>query len=227
MKKRKCDNGRSELFLSGMFILLFAVWTIMLQTVDVQSIGPNDSSVGLAAFNQWFHNLTGVNLTIYILTDWLGLVPIFICLIFASLGLGQLLKRRSLGKVDYDIILLGIYYSIVILSFLIFETIPLNYRPVLIEGVLEVSYPSSTTLLVLTVMPALVEQSRRRIKNKKVKNCLIFVTSCFSSLMVFGRLISGVHWFTDIAGGCLLSAGLFWGYKGAVRWWNFTKNCRN
>jgi len=228
MKKMENNqNGKRELFLGGTFILMFIVWTMLILTVDVQAIGVNGTEVGMAAFNSRFHELTGINLVIYTVTDWLGLVPIFVCLIFAGTGCEQLIKRRSLFKVDYDIIFLGIYYLVVILGYLIFEMYPINYRPVLIEGILEASYPSSTTLLVLAVMPTLVEQSNRRIANALAKRWIMIFAVCFAVLMIAGRLISGVHWFTDIVGACLLSAGLFLNYKGAVLWWNFTKNCRN
>lgn len=99
---------------------------------------------------------------IYAITDWLGLVPIFICIAFAGIGLMQALKRRSIFKVDRDIVLLGVYYVIVFLAYVIFEMIPINYRPILIDGIMEASYPSSTTLLVLSVMPTLSMQVNRR-----------------------------------------------------------------
>ena len=155
-------------------------------------------------------------MTIYIITDWLGLVPLFVCLLFGWIGLCQLIKRRSLFKVDCDIIFLGIYYVIVILGYLIFEMVPINYRPILIEGFMEASYPSSTTLLVLSVMPTLVFQVNRRLQNATVKNAIGILTILFSIFMVIGRLISGVHWFTDIVGSLLLSTGLFWVYKAVV-----------
>ena len=103
-----------------------------------------------------------------------------------------------------------------IVAYLIFEMIPINYRPILIEGVMEVSYPSSTTLLVLCVMPTLTEQMNRRLKSKGIKRVLSIITIIFSIFMVLGRLISGVHWFTDIVGGVLLSAGLCSIYKAVV-----------
>ena len=78
-----------------------------------------------------------MHMPIYIITDWLGLVAIFVCMIFAGIGFGQLVKRRSLLKVDYDILCLGIYYIIVIFCYLIFEMFPINYRPVLIDGFME------------------------------------------------------------------------------------------
>lgn len=153
---------------------------------------------------------------VYAITDWLGLIPLFVCMIFGVIGMVQLIKRRSLFKVDYDIIFLGIYYIIVIFGYLVFEMIPINYRPILIEGFMEASYPSSTTLLVLSVMPTLIFQVNLRLKNVSVKKMICILTSIFSAFMVIGRLVSGVHWFTDIVGSVLLSAGLFCIYKAVV-----------
>ena len=117
---------------------------------------------------------------------------------------------------DYDIILLGGYYIIVIAGYLFFEMIPINYRPILIEGRMEASYPSSTTLLVLNVMPTLIFQANYRLKNKRLKKSILLLTVVFIGFMVIGRLICGVHWLTDIVGSVLLSAGLFYTYKGIV-----------
>ena len=197
-------------------IVVFALWTVLIQYVDVQAVGPNETNVGFASFNVWFHQLTGVHIMIYTITDWLGLVPIFICMCFGVLGLVQLVKRRSLLRVDSDILLLGIYYVIVIACYLIFEMIPINYRPILIEGRLEASYPSSTTLLVLSVMPTLIFQVYRRVENSLIRKATVVVVIAFSAFMVIGRLISGVHWATDIIGSVLLSVGLFMLYFSVV-----------
>lgn len=199
-----------------LLLAAFAVWTFLIQTVDVQQIGPRQSAVGFATVNGWFHRLTNVHWMLYTLTDWLGLVPIVVCLLFACVGLAQLVQRRSLLKVDLDILLLGVYYVLVIFAYLLFEMIPLNYRPVLIEGILEASYPSSTTLLVLSVMPTLHFQAERRLKNSMLRRCIRVLTVLFSVFMVVGRLLSGVHWLTDIVGAILLSGGLFLLYKASV-----------
>jgi undecaprenyl-diphosphatase len=155
-------------------------------------------------------------MTIYTITDWLGLVPIAVCLGFGFVGVFQLIRRRSLLRVDPDILLLGLYYVLVILAYLIFEMIPINYRPILIGGALEASYPSSTTLLVLSVMPTLVFQVGRRWKRKTVKRAVNLFVVLFSAFMVIGRAVSGVHWATDIVGSVLLSFGLFKLYQSAV-----------
>ena len=210
------ERSKKLLFTGILLIVVFAIWTLLIQVVDVQPIGQNGTNIGFATFNIWFHELTGVHMTIYTITDWIGLIPIFVCMIFGGIGLGQWIKRKSLLKVDRDILFLGIYYVIVIFGYLIFEMIPINYRPILIEGVMEASYPSSTTLLVLSVMPTLTFQMNRRMKNMTVCKMLSMLTILFSSFMVVGRWICGVHWFTDIIGSIILSTGLFCVYKGVV-----------
>ena len=197
-------------------LIAFALWTVLILLVDVRAVGPNDSKVGFATFNTWFHRLTGVHMALYTVTDWLGLVPIAVCMGFGCLGLYQLIKRKSLFKVDADILLLGGYYILVIFGYLFFEMAPINYRPILIDGFLEASYPSSTTLLVLSVMPTLVFQVNRRCDNRKMKQITMIIVVLFSAFMVIGRLISCVHWATDIIGSILLSFGLFKLYQSAV-----------
>ena len=209
-------SKKKSLLMGSISLAMFAVWTVLILTVDVQPLGQNGTSIGFATFNCWFHHFTGVNMAIYTITDWMGLVPVVICLVFAGIGLVQLIKRRSIFRVDADIMILGVYFVIVFLAYTIFEIIPINYRPILIEGRMEASYPSSTTLLVLSVMPALVEQIKRRLSGIRVKQIITIAAIAFSVFMVTGRLISGVHWFTDIVGGELLSAGLFMLYKAAV-----------
>ena len=209
-------NGKREWLVGSMLILAFAVWTVLVQSVDVQPVGPQGTEVGFASVNRWFHKLTGAHMSLYTITDWMGLIPVFVCMIFGGIGFVQLVKRRSLFRVDYDILCLGIYYVIVIFGYLIFEIIPVNYRPILIEGFLEGSYPSSTTLLVLSVIPTLSFQIKRRVKMAALKNSICILGSLFSTFMVTGRLISGVHWLTDIIGSVMLSAGLFCIYKAVV-----------
>ena len=208
--------GKKFLASGCLIILFFIIWTLVLLTVDVRPAGVNGTDIGFAAVNTYFHSLTGVNMTLYTVTDWLGLVPLFICVLFGTIGFIQLIKRRNLFKVDRDILILGVYYIIVMLCYFIFETIPVNYRPVLIDGIQEISYPSSTTLLVLSVMLTLSFQTGRRLKGKFSQRLIRIAVTVFSAFMVTARLISGVHWLSDIIGALLLSTGLYLLYKGAV-----------
>lgn len=193
---------------AGILLAAFALWTAAVCFVDVRAAGPLGSSVGFARLNRFFHSLTGVHMTLYAVTDWLSLIPVGVCTGFGALGLSQWIRRKSLLQVDHDILALGGFYATVMAAYILFEVLVVNYRPVLIDGRLEASYPSSTTLLVLCVMTTAMMQTYRRIKSRAWQNGVILVIAAFTAFMVIGRLLSGVHWLTDIVGGVLLGAGL-------------------
>ena len=203
------EKKNRKLFWVGVGLLaVFVLWTVLVHFVDVRAIGPEGSSVGFATLNGFVHELTGVNWLFYTVTDWLGIVPISVALGFAILGLVQLIKRKSLWKVDHSILALGVFYIVVMAAYIFFEVVVINYRPTLIDGYLEASYPSSTTMLIMCVMPTAAIQLNERIKNTVFRRCAIIAIIAFTAFMIVGRLISGVHWITDIIGGALLSAGL-------------------
>ena len=203
------EKIRKKMFFMGAgFLGAFVLWTVLVSCVDVRAIGQNASSVGFATLNGYVHNLTGVNMFLYTITDWLGLVPIGVAFGFAVLGLVQWVGRKSLFKVDRSILALGGFYIIVLAMYIFFEIVVINYRPVLIDGYLEASYPSSTTMLVMCVMPTAMMQLHARIKSDVFRRCVMISIAAFTAFMVIGRLASGVHWLTDIIGGALVSAGL-------------------
>ena len=209
-------TGRKRLIAGICFLAAFAVWTVLVMNIDVRPIGPNGSLVGFAAVNEYVHELFGVNMLLYSVTDWLGLVPIFVAFSFAVLGLVQLIKRKSLLRVDKSILLLGVFYVLVAAGYVLFESVVINYRPILINGCLEASYPSSTTLLVLCVMPTALMQLRERVKGRVARVSLTLTVIIFTAFMVIGRILAGVHWITDILGGAMLSCGLVFLYSFGV-----------
>ena len=211
----KKENQRNFCIATCMLFAFF-LWTATIQFIDVQTIGPQGSSVGFATLNGFVHNLPGVHMSLYTITDWLGLVPLMFVMGFGTLGLIQWIKRKHLLKVDYSILVLGGFYIVVMAVYMLFEVFVVNYRPVLIGGILEASYPSSTTMLVMCVMPTAVMQFNARIKNNILKRFVASAITAFVVFMVIGRLLSGVHWFTDIIGGALLSAGLVLMYRAII-----------
>ena len=210
-------SNQKSFHIAAALLAAFAVWTAAVCLVDVQPIGPQGSSVGFASVNRFFHSLTGVHMSLYTVTDWLSLIPLGFVMGFAMLGLAQWIKRKSLLKVDRSILFLGGFYLVVMAAFAFFEIFAVNYRPVLIGGMLEASYPSSTILLVLCVMPTAALQLNVRIKNRVLRRGLAWGIAGFTAFMGIARLLSGVHWFTDIIGGALLSAGLVVLYHAVIR----------
>ena len=208
MKKRK------SLAAALIMLAAFVIWTIAVARIDVQPIGPMESQVGFAALNGFFHEWTGVHWLLYLLTDWLSLVPACAGLAFAMLGLVQWIKRKHILKVDKSILILGVYYVLVFGVFVFFEYNVINRRPVLINGFLEASYPSSTTMLAACVLPVAMREFRRLIKRRYLSNTVNVLCGIFTAFMVLGRLACGVHWFTDVLGGLLFSTGMVLLYFG-------------
>ena len=210
------NTWKKNIVMGVILIALFIIYTILIQIIDVKPLGLNGTDIGFYTINSWFHNLCGLNFTLYTVTDWAGLIPLFVMIAFAFLGLFQFIKRKDIKKVDLDIIILGAYYIAIIIIYFIFEIVTINFRPVLINGFIESSYPSSTTLLVLGIMPTLTELIGRRCKFKKIKIATIIFTITFSLGCVICRLVSGVHWLTDIVGSVIIASGLFCIYKGLI-----------
>lgn len=202
-----------ELVLGGILLILFVFFTWSLTFIDVQPIGPNGSCIAYASINKVIHNLFGVNMTLYQITDWAGMVTIFIALCFAILGLTQWLKRKHIWKVDNSILILGVFYILVFSTYIFFEVYVINCRPVLINGILEASYPSSTTMLAMFVLPTAMMQLHRLIRNQSIRKTVNFLGGLFTAFMVIGRLFCGVHWFTDIFGGLLFSIAMIMLYR--------------
>lgn len=210
-------KNRKKLWAALCMLAAFVLWTAAVCLVDVRPIGPQGSAVGFAALNRFFHGLTGVHMPLYTLTDWLGLVPFGFAAGFALLGLVQWIRRKKLLRVDRSLLVLGVFYVVVLAVYVFFEFFVVNDRPVLIGGVLEASYPSSTTMLALCVMPTALMQLNTRIRRGWLRRCAALAIIAFTIFMVAGRLLSGVHWLSDIVGGILLSGGLVTLYDWAVK----------
>lgn len=216
-KRFECSGaGHRSAIWAASFLLLFTLWTILACVVDVKPAGPYGSEVGLSTVNIAFLNLTGENLALYYASDLLSLVPLLIMLGFTALGAIQLVRRKSLAEVDRDLLALGGLYAALLFTWVGFDAAALNYRPLLIEGTLEPSYPSSTTLLTMSVALTATMQAKHRLKRSASRNVTELILIAFALAMVSMRLLSGVHWLSDIIGGVLLSASFVWAYRAAA-----------
>ena len=201
------NSKRRNFIISSILIFLAIGFTVLVKVVDVKQVGVNETSIGFATVNQFVFNLFGVNMIWYHITDWIGLVPIFMSMANALIGLIQLIKRKSLFKVDKEIIILGIFYFIVIVLYLFFEKVIVNYRPILMNGFIEASYPSSHTLMTICLCGSSIIVNRK-LFNNKITKFLNILSIAIVLITIIGRLISGVHWFTDIIGGIFISIAL-------------------
>lgn len=195
------------------FFLMFIIFTIIIKFIDVKNIGPHNTSVGLATINNFFVNKIGFHNKIYKLTEILGIIPIIIVLIYAIIGLYSLIEEKSFKKVNKNLYYLAIFYIIVLGIYVLFEKVIINFRPVIIEGILESSYPSSHTILAICICGSSIILNNAIFKNNKIAKLENIISFIIIILLPLLRFISGVHWFTDIIGGVLLSLSLLLFFK--------------
>ena len=197
--------------------LCFIIFTILVKVIDVEPAGAQGSLIGFASLNLSVNQLLGTNHFCYLITQLFGILAILAAALFAVMGFVQLIKRRSLLKVDHEILMAGIVYAIVIILYVLFEKLAINYRPVILEDGLEASYPSTHTMLILTILGTALPLAGKYISNPKVALAVKLLCIAVMWLTVVCRLLSGVHWFTDIVGGVLISLCLISLFKSLVR----------
>ena len=198
--------------------MLTVILIALVRLVDAAPIGAQGTSIGLSHLNQFVFDLFGVNMLWYNITDWLGVAAVLTGFVFAVTGLVQLIKRRSLLKVDREILSLGGLYIVVIGLYLFFENVIINYRPIIMPDNTspEASFPSSHIMLVCVIMGSAAMLINRYIRNKPLNRILRAVCYVIIGVTVVGRLIAGVHWFTDILGGILISVTLLSLYEEVI-----------
>jgi len=203
------ENMKLKKFVAPALLFgVFVIYTLVIKSVDVKAIGPMGSSVGFASINSFFAGIFKYNEIFYTITKIVALFSFIYVGAFALLGLVSLIRKKSFAKVDFAIYAMGITYVITVLFYLLFEILVINFRPVLDEGELEASYPSSHTMLAISVFGSAAVYVLYRIKDKTLKMITVTMSIAFALVMTIGRLISGVHWFTDILGGVLLGCAL-------------------
>lgn len=198
--------------------ILAALFTFLVRVMDVAAIGPAGTQVGFSHLNSAVHDALGVHMALYKLTQLLGYAVLSLVAVFAVVGLLQLIRRKSLWKVDREILALGVLYVVVFALYILFEKAIVNYRPVIMPGELapEASFPSSHTMLACTVLGSAALLLKKYVKDESLARILRVACVIVMAVIVCGRLLSGVHWLTDIIGGILYSAALLFLFSGAV-----------
>ncbi len=204
-------NSKASFVFSTVFLLLFIALFVLVLAVDVSPIGPNGSSVGLASLNGAAFEALGESPAWDRLGDILMLLSLIPALGFAVLGLRQLIARKRLLAVDADLLLLAALYVLLAVLYVFFELFTVNHRPILVDGVLEASFPSSHTLLVCTVLGSAALQMKKRLDGA-LRMAALFLCIFIIALSLVARALSGMHWITDIMASAFLSTALVFGY---------------
>ena len=212
----KKSNLKNIIITSSLFVL-FLIFTILTKFINVAAIGPENSRIGFAELNNSINKGINANDIWDKLGDIFMLIALALAAFYVVIGIIQLVKRKKLFKVDKEILVLAIIYSMLAIIFVFFEIVVINYRPILVDGALEASYPSTHTLIVCTIMPISIILAHKYLQNKYLK----LITDIFAIISILfsavSRLLSGMHWFTDVIGAILISAVLVMTYYTLIK----------
>ena len=197
---------KKKWFRISIWLLVIAViYTVLVKYVDVKAIGPSSTKVGFAMMNKWFNELIGYNSMFYKISKYAGVIPFGFCAYYGLMGLIELIKKKSFKKVNYRYYILACFYAIFVALYFFFEKVIINYRPVIVDGAIEASYPSTHTLLAICLCGTSLIVSKLLIKNETIRKLFDIAAWILMIVIVVARLISGVHWLSDIFGGIIIS----------------------
>ena len=212
-------KNKKYFVLSAVLFAVFAIFTIMVAKFDVQNVGVAGTEIGFASINTSVFGMLGVSDFWYNVTEILGFGALGVAGFFAFIGLCELITRKSIKKVDKSLLILAGFYVAVVICYVLFEVVVVNFRPILVEGQIEASYPSSHTMLAICILSTAIMQFKSIFKKKPtVKKVLSIICGAMIPVIVVGRLLSGVHWFTDIVGAVLLSVALVSLYYATIKY---------
>lgn len=201
----------------GIFLLLvFLIFTVLLKTVDVKPYSATETEIGFFSINSAVFKAIGTNDLAYEISEILGLLVLIAPFAFAILALVEWIKRKSLLKIDRDLWALFVAYALTLLLYCFFELVVINFRPILAEGVAEASYPSSHTLLAIVIGGTALLQIKERIRTPRIRIPLLCIIIFLMVAVPLLRLLSGVHWLTDIIAAVLLGSSILMIYRGVT-----------
>ncbi len=202
------NKSKKHLIIGIIIAAVAVIYTFLVTRIDVKPIGPEGSLVGFSTINKAVHEYIGFHKDFYVLTNILGLFPFIGALVFAVIGLKELIEKKSFKLVNNRLYAIACLYILIGLVYLFFELVIINYRPVILNEGLEASYPSSHTMLGITLPLSFAYLIKYFIKSEKKVRALKLLSIVLGCAIIFGRIVSGVHWASDILGGILISTAL-------------------
>ncbi len=203
--------------ISGISALIFVIFTLIVSFVDVQPTGLADSKIGLGSINLHLRDIFGQSKTWDLVTIVLGAISFAVIFALILVAVWQGYKRKSIKKIDKNLILLGLIYCLLLFLYIFFELVVINKRPILSDGELKASYPSSHTLLICTSLFTALVELPYLVKKKWIVWTCNGIGISMVVVGIVGRMLCGAHWFTDIIAGIILSFTLVFLYIALIK----------
>lgn len=211
MKKR----GYIYLSVSLALLLVFLALTVCLMFIDVRAAGESGAEVGFATINEAVFGALGQDAFALKMSELCGALMIAAVGAFGVTGLVQVIRRKGILRADKELYVMACGLVLLAAAYVCFEIFIVNCRPVLDEGELAASYPSSHTMLAVAVAGMGAAYLHARPKKGVLLGIFVGLLTGFSVCTVACRLLGGVHWLTDIVGGVLLGLVMTFGYLAA------------
>ncbi len=211
MKKK----GLIYMIVATVLAAAFCVLTVLLVSVDVRPAGESGAPVGLATLNEAVFEAVGQNETALAVSEITGLCMIAAVGAFGVLGLVQIIRCKGILRADKELYFMACGLITLAAAYVLFEIFVINYRPVLDQGELAASYPSSHSMLAVAVAGMGMAYIVRRVKSNALAYTLYGLLNVAAVVTVCCRLLGGVHWLTDIVGGVLVGLVITFGYLSA------------
>lgn len=219
---------KGKVYAAGLFYVLFLALIVLLCLVDRMPRG-DGTEIGLATLNcGCFAAVALLNgsidgnlelsMKLYKLTEYLGYFAILMLCVFALIGFLQLLRRRSLKKVDREILAMGGLFIVTLVIYVFFEKVVINCRPIIMpaESGFEPSFPSSHTVMSIVILGSAALVLKKYVPSPALCTLLRIACVLLILVMVCCRFLSGCHWFTDILGGVLVSLALLFLFSAVI-----------
>lgn len=207
-KKKTCIT------MACLFMGLYIVLLVMLYSVDVTFEGVNGSRIGLSGINIPIRDAIGTNMIFYNISKYVGALGIALVGVLAVWFLVRIIREKSLKALTRKEYELGVLYLLTCVLYVVFSKIVINYRPIIKwdeEGP-ESSFPSTHAMIAVVIFGSFCCIAGNYIKNEKLCKLIRILCVILAVLVIVGRMLSGVHWFTDIVGGVLVALSLVFAY---------------
>ena len=210
---------KSPLTITLILFALFFAYTCACLMVDVAQFAPQSvngdaiestqtTDIGFQKLNLSVHNALGFRQVFYRLSEYIGYLALLAGACIGLIWLLRLIKTKKLLGVDAGLNAAIAAMALMVVFYVLFEALKLNFRPVILDDGLEASYPSSHTLLGCVVFGCAAMVSADIFKDKGLARSVSALCYIIAAVLTLFRALSGVHWISDIIGGVILSAAI-------------------
>lgn len=133
-----------------------------------------------------------------LITNVILITSIITLAVFVFLGLYQWISRKSIKKVDRQLLWMPVPLILMVITYLLFQYVfVLNTRP---NGSGESSFPSTHVMVVATIFFIAMMILPKYVKSKPIRIILDVLMVVMISLTSVGRVAADMHWVLDVIG---------------------------